>query len=221
MKEMFDLEQSIAGDYISSFGYVWQALERLSDFICKVGESLSKEEYYSPSENVWISKTALISEACKINGPCIICAEAEIRHGAFIRGKTIIGRGSVVGNSCEIKNSLLFNMCQVPHFNYVGDSILGYRSHLGAGSVTSNLKCDGSEVVVRTDNIKYYTGLRKLGALIGDGVQIGCNVTLNPGTVIGRNSIVYPNISLRGCIPDNTICKGDDNWVKRWGKYDG
>ena len=221
MEELFDFKQSIAGEYISGFTYLWQALEGLSEFICEIGKRLPKEEYYSSSENVWISHTAVISKGCEIKGPCIICGECEIRRGAFIRGNAVIGRGSVVGNSCEIKSSLLFDMCQVPHFNYVGDSILGHRAHLGAGSVTSNLKCDGSEVVIRADGTKYYTGLRKLGALIGDGVQVGCNVTLNPGTVIGRNSIVYPNISLRGNIPADTICKSADDWVKKRGEKDG
>lgn len=207
MRSLFEGGHSMAEDYIFGFRYIWQALSGLSEHIFDIGTGLDDAEYRQAAEGVWISRDARVADTALICSPCIICGGSEIRHNALIRGSVIIGKDCVVGNSCEIKNSVLSDRCQIPHFNYVGDSILGYRVHFGAGSVTSNLKNDQSEVVVRIGDTRYYTGLRKLGAMVGDGVQLGCNVTLNPGTVIGRESRIYPNLSIRGYVPDHMICR--------------
>ena len=192
VNELFDLSHTVAAPLLSSVTYPWEALSKIKDFILELGKSLSKEEYYSPSEGIWIAKDASVAPSAVINAPCIIGKGAEIRHCAFIRGSAIVGDGAVVGNSCELKNVILFDKVQVPHFNYVGDSILGFKSHMGAGSITSNVKSDKTNVTIAAGSEKIATGLRKMGAILGDEVEVGCNSVLNPGTVIGKNSNVYP-----------------------------
>ena len=213
--ELFDLSHSIAGDYISSFEAPWQALRELSAFIIAYGKTLSEEEFDCPTENVWIAKSATVSPTAYIGAPCIICADAEIRHCAYIRGSAIVGRGAVVGNSCELKNCILFDGAQTPHYNYVGDSILGYRAHLGAGAVTSNVKSDKSNVCIRVGDAKIPTDMRKLGALVGDLVEVGCGCVLNPGTIIGKKASIYPLTSVRGSIPADHIVKSANEIVAR------
>ena len=195
IKNMYDLSQSIAGEYLSQFTYPWEALKGISDFIKKLGPTLDPEIYEKRGENIWVAKSATVAPTACLNGPLIIDEDAEIRHCAFIRGSAIIGKGSVVGNSTEIKNDIIFNTVQVPHYNYVGDSILGYKSHMGAGSITSNVKSDKTLVVVkdsRDSGEEIETGLKKFGAMLGDHVEVGCNSVLNPGTVICPNCNVYP-----------------------------
>jgi len=204
---LYDLEQTIAADLFRNQAYPWKVLPLISDFIMALGSQLSLKEYDLVSENVWVEKSAKIAPTAYIQGPAIICKEAEIRHGAFIRGNAIVGEHCVVGNSTELKNVILFNYVQVPHYNYVGDSILGYRSHMGAGSITSNVKSDKTLVSIHCDGKNTQTGLKKVGAFLGDYVEVGCNSVLNPGTVIGRNSNVYPLSSVRGCVPANSIYK--------------
>ena len=200
-------EHSIAYPLISRFEYPWEALSSISDFILEMGATLSEEVYDKIGENVWIAKSASVAKTACINGPCIICEEAEVRHCAFIRGSAIVGKGAVVGNSTELKNCILFDGVQVPHYNYVGDSILGYKSHMGAGSITSNVKSDKTLVVVRAEDEKIETGRKKFGAMLGDFVEVGCNSVLNPGTVIGSHSNVYPLSPVRGFVPENSIYK--------------
>jgi NDP-sugar pyrophosphorylase family protein len=215
---MYDLSQTIAGEYLSQFTYPWEALKGISDFIRTLGPTLDPEIYEKKGEDIWIAKSARVAPTACLNGPLIIDEEAEIRHCAFIRGSAIIGKGSVVGNSTEIKNDIIFNSVQVPHYNYVGDSILGYKSHMGAGSITSNVKSDKTLVVVK-DHLdsgeEIETGLKKFGAMLGDHVEVGCNSVLNPGTVIGRGSSVYPLSPVRGVIPPNHIYKDAKNVVIR------
>lgn len=210
VNELFDLSHTIASPLLSSVTYPWEALAKIKDFIIELGKTLSEDEYYSPSEGVWIAKDASVAPSAVINTPCIIGKGAEIRHCAFIRGSAIVGDGAVVGNSCELKNSILFDKVQVPHFNYVGDSILGYKSHMGAGSITSNVKSDKSNVTIAAGNEKILTGLRKMGAILGDEVEVGCNSVLNPGTVIGKNSNIYPLSNVRGYVPARHILKSPD-----------
>ena len=210
IKNMYDLSQSIAGEYLSQFTYPWEALKGISDFIKKLGPTLDPEIYEKRGENIWVAKSATVAPTACLNGPLIIDEDAEIRHCAFIRGSAIIGKGSVVGNSTEIKNDIIFNTVQVPHYNYVGDSILGYKSHMGAGSITSNVKSDKTLVVVkdsRDSGEEIETGLKKFGAMLGDNVEVGCNSVLNPGTIIGKQSNVYPTSMVRGFIPANSIYK--------------
>lgn len=207
--ELFDLTKTIAQPLLSSTQYGWEALPKIKDFILEIGKTLPRDIYEEVSENVWIAKSAKVFPSAYIDGPCIICEDAEIRHCAFIRGSAIIGKGSIVGNSCEVKNSIIFDGVQTPHYNYVGDSILGYHSHLGAGSVTSNIKSDKTNITVLADGERVETGLRKFGALVGDGVEVGCNSVLCPGSVIGKNTTVYPLTRVRGYIPENSIHKGD------------
>lgn len=215
---MYDLSQTIAGEYLSEFTYPWEALKGISDFIRKIGPSLNPEIFEQRGEDIWVAKSAKIAPSAYLNGPLIIDEDAEVRHCAFIRGSAIIGKGSVVGNSTEIKNDIIFNSVQVPHYNYVGDSILGYKSHMGAGSITSNVKSDKTLVVVK-DKIgsgeEIETGLKKFGAMLGDHVEVGCNSVLNPGTVIGRESSVYPLSSVRGVIPAGHIYKDAQHVVPR------
>ena len=187
--------------------YPWEALPKISEFIVALGKTLPADKYEEVKENVWIAKSATVAETANINGPAIIDGDAEIRHCAFIRGNAIVGKGAVVGNSTELKNVILFNKVQVPHYNYVGDSILGFKSHMGAGSITSNVKSDKTLVVVKYGEEKIETGLKKFGAMLGDQVEIGCNSVLNPGTVIGRDTNVYPVSMVRGCIPERSIYK--------------
>ena len=213
--ELFDLSHSLAAPLLSRFEYPWQALSEIKSFILELGKTLPPEDYDNPAEGVWIAKTATVAKSATVNAPCIIGKNSELRTGAFIRGAVIVGDGCVVGNSCELKNAILFDSVQVPHFNYVGDSILGYRSHTGAGAITSNVKSDKSPVCVKTDGEPIQTGLKKMGAMLGDFVEIGCNSVLNPGTVIGRNTNVYPLSSVRGTVPPNSIYKSPDNVVQK------
>lgn len=214
-KELLSLDKSVAGEFLSSFTYPWQALKSIKDFIIETGKSLSDEDYLSPSENVWIHKSAVVAPTAYIGAPCIIGENTEVRHCAFIRGSALIGKNCVVGNSTEIKNAILFDNVQVPHYNYVGDSILGYKSHMGAGSVTSNVKSDKTLVVLRSGDEKYETGLKKFGAILGDCVEVGCNSVLNPGTVIGRNTNIYPLSCVRGEIPSDSIYKSAEKIVSK------
>lgn len=204
---LYTLEETIAKDLFDGLTYPWEALPLIKDFIVKLGQSLPEDRYEQVKENVWIAKSATVFPSAYINGPAIIDEEAEIRQCAFIRGSAIVGKKAVVGNSTELKNVVLFNNVQVPHYNYVGDSILGYKAHMGAGSITSNVKSDKTLVVVRAGEETYETGLKKFGAMLGDHVEVGCNSVLNPGTVIGRNSNVYPTSMVRGFIPSNSIYK--------------
>ena len=207
IKDLYDLNETIAADLFDGLTYPWEALPKIGDFIRKLGETLSQEEYEKVGEDVWIARSAKVFPSAYIGGPAIIDEEAEIRHCAFIRGSAIVGKGAVVGNSTELKNVVLFNKVQVPHYNYVGDSILGYRAHMGAGSITSNVKSDKTLVVVKAGEEVCETGLKKFGAMLGDHVEVGCNSVLNPGTVIGKNSNIYPTSMVRGLIPADSIYK--------------
>lgn len=204
---LYTLSETIAADLFDGKTYPWEVLPEIKDFILKLGNTLSADLYEKKGENIWIAKSAKVAPTACINGPCIIDEDAEVRHCAFIRGNAIVGKGAVVGNSTELKNVVLFNKVQVPHYNYVGDSILGYKAHMGAGSITSNVKSDKTLVVVRAGDEQYETGLKKFGAMLGDQVEVGCNSVLNPGTVIGRQSNVYPTSMVRGFIPANSIYK--------------
>ena len=207
IKDLYDLSQTIAAELFSGVEYPWEVLKEIGSFIVKLGAALPAEEYEKYGENVWIAKSATVAPTACINGPAIIGKEAEVRHCAFIRGNVIVGEGAVVGNSTELKNVVLFNKVQVPHYNYVGDSILGYRSHMGAGSITSNVKSDKTLVVVHDGTAHIETGLKKFGAMLGDNVEVGCGSILNPGTVIGRNSNIYPLSMVRGVVAENSIYK--------------
>lgn len=207
ISNLLDTEKTIAKDIFSDKEYPFEILAELSDFIIKLGKTLSKDKFEEVKPNVWISKSATVFNSAYIAGPCIIDEDAEVRHCAFIRGSVIIGKGSVVGNSTEVKNSLIFDSVQIPHYNYVGDSVLGYKSHLGAGSITSNVKSDKSNVVIKVHEKALQTGRKKVGAIVGDFVEVGCGSVLNPGTVIGRNSNVYPLSSVRGYVDENSIYK--------------
>ena len=202
-------DHSIAYPLLARFTYPWEALGEISDYIRALGATLSAEDFDRIGEDVWIAKSATVAPTAAIHGPCIICDRAEIRHCAYIRGSVIVGAGAVVGNSTELKNSILFDGVQVPHYNYVGDSILGYKSHMGAGSITSNVKSDKSLVTVAIGGDRVVTNRKKFGAMLGDFVEIGCNSVLNPGTVIGRNTQVYPTTCARGVVPANSIYKAD------------
>ena len=204
--ELFDLNHSLAGSWLAGFPFPWQALAGIHDLILTLGASLDGD-YEERSPQVWVHRTAKVAPSAYLGVPCIIGAGTEIRHCAFIRGNALVGEGCVVGNSVELKNVILFDNVQVPHFNYVGDSILGYKSHMGAGSVTSNVKSDQSPVVVKNGDEHIPTGLMKFGAMLGDHVEVGCNSVLNPGTVVGRNSSIYPLSCVRGTIPANSIYK--------------
>ena len=213
---LYNLDETIAGEYLSQFTYPWEALAGISDFIKKIGPTLDTEKFEQLGEDIWVAKSATVAPTAYLNGPLIIDEEAEIRHCAFIRGSAIVGKGSVVGNSTELKNDIIFNNVQVPHYNYVGDSILGYRSHMGAGSITSNVKSDKTLVVVKDSydtEEEIETGRKKFGAMLGDFVEVGCNSVLNPGTVIGRHTNIYPLSRVRGVIPADSIFKDKDNVV--------
>lgn len=213
VKDMLSLDKTIAGGLFESLEYPWEALDKISDFILALGATLSPEEYDHPSEDVWIAKDATVFPSAYVKGPCIIDHGAEVRQCAFIRGSAIVGKNAVVGNSTELKNVVLFDKVQVPHYNYVGDSVLGYRAHMGAGSITSNVKSDKTPVVIKSGGGLIPTGRKKVGAMLGDDVEIGCNSVLNPGTVVGRGSHVYPLSSVRGVIPQGMIYKGKDDIV--------
>lgn len=212
---MFDMSQTIAAELFTGKEYPWEVLPEISAFIVALGERLDPEKFEKRGENVWIAKSAVVFPTSYINGPCIIDEEAEVRHCAFIRGNAIVGKGAVVGNSTELKNVVLFNKVQVPHYNYVGDSVLGYKAHMGAGSITSNVKSDKTLVVVKAKEGQIATGLKKMGAMLGDEVEVGCNSVLNPGTVIGPRSNVYPTSCVRGCIPAGHIYKNADSVVEK------
>ncbi len=207
--DLYDLSHSAAGEWLKGFTWPWEALEGITDLILRLGKELSPEEYDHPKEDVWIAKSAKVFPSAYVGGPCIIGPETEVRHCAFIRGSALVGTGCVVGNSTELKNVILFDKVQVPHYNYVGDSILGYRAHMGAGSITSNVKSDKLPVTVRCGEEKMPTGRKKVGAMIGDEAEIGCNAVMNPGTVIGRCAIVYPTTCARGTVPERHICTAD------------
>ena len=215
IKNMYDLNETIAADLFEGLDYPWQALPKIGDFIKKLGPSLPKEEYDQIGEDVWIAKSATVFPSAYVHGPAIIGKEAEVRHCAFIRGNAIVGEGAVVGNSTELKNVVLFNKVQVPHYNYVGDSILGYKAHMGAGSITSNVKADKQLVKVHTGEVHIETGLKKFGAMLGDNVEVGCNAVLNPGTVIGRESNVYPTSMVRGVVPAKSIFKNTGEIISK------
>lgn len=215
INELFDLDKTIAKELFDGKTYPWEVLDDIKSFILKLGESLSPDEYDHPSEGVWIAKDAKVFPSAYIGSPCVIDHEAELRHCAFIRGSAIVGRGAVVGNSVELKNVVLFDKVQVPHYNYVGDSVLGYKAHMGAGSITSNVKSDKSLVVIKDPDGFIETGRKKVGAMLGDNVEVGCNSVLNPGTIIGRGSNVYPTSCVRGVIPANSIYKDKEHIVSK------
>lgn len=207
VSELYDLKETIASELLKEVTYPWEALPKIHDFIISLGEKLPKEIFEERGEHIWVAKSVKIAPTACLNGPLIVDEDAEIRHCAFVRGNAIVGKGAVVGNSTELKNVILFNKVQVPHYNYVGDSILGYKSHMGAGSITSNVKSDKTLVVVKGEGISIETGLKKMGAMLGDNVEVGCNSVLNPGTVIGRNTNIYPTSMVRGVIPADSIYK--------------
>lgn len=214
-KDLLDVSHTIAAELFAGREYPWDALSDIKDFILKLGAALPADEFDSPREGVWIAKDAVVFPTAYIAAPCIIDHGAEIRHCAFIRGSAIVGKNCVVGNSVELKNVVLFDNVQVPHYNYVGDSILGYKSHMGAGSITSNVKSDRTQVVVKNVDELIETGRKKFGAILGDHVEVGCNSVLNPGSVIGRNTNIYPVSRVRGVIPADSIYKDDGNIVKK------
>ncbi len=211
---LLSLEHTLASDYLSGFAHPWEALPGIKDEVIRLGATLDKNEFDEISPEIWVHKTAKIASSAFIGGPCIIGADTQVRHCAFIRGSAVIGSGCVIGNSVEIKNAIIFDSAQVPHFNYVGDSILGYKAHMGAGAVTSNVKQDKTPVIIRTEIMKIETGLKKFGAIIGDNAEIGCNAVLNPGSVIGRGARIYPLSNVRGFVHENIIYKGNGKVAK-------
>lgn len=222
VKELYDLGHTAAGEYLAGFTYPWEALAGLSDFILDLGRSLPADEYHHPvdwdgnvQEDVWVANDATVFKTAYLHGPCIIGHGTEVRQCAFIRGSALVGSNCVVGNSTELKNVILFDNVQVPHYNYVGDSILGYKAHMGAGSITSNVKSDKLPVVVKQGELQIETGRKKVGAMLGDRVEVGCNSVLNPGTVIGRGSNIYPTSCVRGVVPANSVWKDKDNIVPK------
>lgn len=215
IKELYSLDKTIATDLFTGHTHPWEVLPLIKEFIVKLGNTLDPEKFDKKGDDIWIAKNAKIFPSAYIAGPCIIDEDAEVRHCAFIRGSVIIGKGSVVGNSTEMKNSIIFDNVQVPHYNYVGDSILGYRSHMGAGSITSNVKSDKTLVKVSVNGKRVDTGLKKFGAMLGDFVEVGCGSVLNPGTIIGQNSNVYPLSSVRGTVPANSIYKNKNEIAEK------
>ena len=214
--KMYNLNETIAKDIFEGVTYPWEVLPKISDFIVKLGETLPADEYDNVGEIVWIAKSAKVFESAYIHGPAIIGKDAEVRHCAFIRGNAIVGEGAVVGNSTELKNVILFNKVQVPHYNYVGDSVLGYKAHMGAGSITSNVKSDKKLVVVKSPEGQIETGIKKFGAMLGDEVEVGCGTVLNPGSVVGSHSNIYPLSSVRGFVPANSIYKKQGEVVEKY-----
>jgi len=214
--ELLDLTHTLASEYLSRFEYPWQALDGIKDLILTLGPTLSPSEYDNPAEGVWVSKSAKVFPSAYVGAPCIIGPDTEVRHCAFIRGSALVGAGCVVGNSVELKNVILFDNVQTPHYNYAGDSILGYKSHMGAGAVTSNVKSDKTLVVVKNGGEHIETGRKKFGAILGDHVEVGCNSVLNPGTVVGRESRVYPTSCVRGAVPPRSIWKNDGSVVPQY-----
>lgn len=215
ISNMYTLSETIAAGLFEGAEYPWEVLPKIHDFILELGKSLPADKFEKRGEDIWIAKSATVAPTACLNGPLIVDEEAEIRHCAFVRGNAIVGKGAVVGNSTELKNVVLFNKVQVPHYNYVGDSVLGFKSHMGAGSITSNVKSDKTLVVVKSTDEKIKTGLKKMGAMLADHVEVGCNSVLNPGTVIGRNSNIYPTSCVRGCIPANSIYKNEKEIVEK------
>lgn len=215
ISNLLDLSHTMAGDYLKQFQYPWQALDGIKELILTLGAGLSPEEYDQPQPNVWVHKTAIVAPTAFLGAPCIIGPETEVRHCAFIRGSALVGAHCVVGNSVELKNVILFDNVQTPHYNYVGDSILGYKSHMGAGSITSNVKSDKTLVVVKNGEEKIETGRKKMGAILGDFVEVGCNSVLNPGTILGRRSSVYPTSCVRGTVEADHIYKDKDHIIPR------
>ena len=214
--ELLDLSHTLAGDYLAGFQYPWEGLDGIKNLILSLGPGLDPEEYDHPADGVWVAKTATVAPTAYLGAPCILGPGTEVRHGAFIRGSALVGAGCVVGNSVELKNVILFDNVQVPHYNYVGDSILGYKSHMGAGSITSNVKSDKTLVVIKGDEL-LETGRKKVGAMLGDYVEVGCNSVLNPGTILGRHTSVYPTSCVRGVIPAGSIYKDKDHITQRQG----
>ncbi|MBR1765218.1 MAG: UDP-N-acetylglucosamine pyrophosphorylase [Ruminococcus sp.] len=215
ISELYDLSHTAAADFLRGYTYPWEALAGIKQFIITLGESLSKDEYTEVSPQVWVHNTAKVAPTAFLGAPCIIGANTEVRHCAFIRGSALVGQNCVVGNSAELKNVILFDNVQTPHYNYVGDSILGYRSHMGAGSITSNVKSDKTLVCIRDGGELIETGLKKMGAMLGDYVEVGCNSVMNPGTIIGRNTNIYPLSRVRGVVPANSIFKSQDDIVPK------
>jgi NDP-sugar pyrophosphorylase family protein len=216
ISELYDLEHTLAKGYLCQFTYPWEALDGIGSFVKALGETLSPEEYTEIAPQVWVARSATVAPTATLKPPCVIGPDTEVRPGAFIRGNVLVGAGAVVGNSTELKNVILFDCVQVPHYNYVGDSILGYKSHMGAGSITSNVKSDKTPVVVKCpDGTCYETGRKKFGAMLGDYVEVGCNSVLNPGTVVGRESNIYPLSPVRGVIPARHIFKAPGNIVPK------
>lgn len=218
VQEMYTLEETIAKDLFEGVQYPWEVLPKIGEFIVALGQTLPEEEYEKVGENVWIAKSANVFPSAYIHGPAIIGKNAEVRHCAFIRGNAIVGEGAVVGNSTELKNVILFNKVQVPHYNYVGDSILGYKAHMGAGSITSNVKSDKKLVVVKSQQGMVETGLKKFGAMLGDEVEVGCGTVLNPGSVVGSHTNIYPLSSVRGYVPAGSIYKKQGEVVEKRGE---
>lgn len=214
---LYDLSHSLSGEYLKKYTYPWEALGSISDMIIEIGNSLDKNEYTMIGENVWVANDAVVAKSAAIGAPCIIGHKTEVRHCAYIRGSALIGDGCVVGNSVELKNCILFDGVQVPHYNYVGDSILGYKSHMGAGSITSNVRSDKAHVIVKCkeSGVSVDTGRKKVGAALGDFVEVGCNAVLNPGTVLGKNSSVYPTSCVRGAMSENSIYKNSGEVIKK------
>ncbi len=212
---LYNLEETIAKELLEKVTYPWEALVQIEDYIIKLGNTLDPEKYEKKGEDIWIAKNAKVMPTAYIQGPAIIGENAEIRHCAFIRGKAIIGNGAVVGNSTELKNVILFNKVQVPHYNYVGDSILGYKAHMGAGSITSNVKSDKKLIIIKNGENKIETGIKKIGAMLGDEVEVGCGSVLNPGTIVGKNTNIYPLSSVRGVIPPKSIYKNKNEIVQK------
>ena len=207
ISDLYSLEHTLAKDYLAQFTYPWEALKGIKDMIVELGAKLDPAEYTEVSPQVWVHRTATVAPTAFLGAPCIIGADTEVRHCAFVRGSALVGEGCVVGNSVELKNVILFDHVQTPHYNYVGDSILGHRSHMGAGSVTSNIKSDKTLITVRMDGEAIETGLKKIGAMLGDDVEVGCNTVLNPGTIVGQNSNIYPLSCVRGTVPSGHIFK--------------
>lgn len=214
-KNLYDLSKTKASELLESCTYPWEALSKIGEYIISLGSTLDEEIYEKKGENIWIAKSAKVAPTASITGPAIIGEETEVRHCAFIRGNALVGNNAVVGNSTELKNTILFDNVQVPHYNYVGDSILGYKAHMGAGSIASNVRSDKQLVVVKDGDTKIETGLKKFGAMIGDNVEVGCGSVLNPGTVIGRNSNIYPLSSVRGCVKESSIYKKQGEVVSK------
>ncbi len=212
---LYTLSETIATPLLERYEYPWEALAQIKSFILELGNSLPEDRFEKRGEDIWVARSASVAPTACLNGPCIVDEDAEVRHCAFVRGSAIIGKGAVVGNSTELKNVILFNKVQVPHYNYVGDSILGYRAHMGAGSITSNVKSDKTLVVVKSAGGEIETGLKKFGAMLGDCVEVGCNSVLNPGTVIGKNTNIYPLSRVRGCVPADSIYKDKNEVVKK------